>query len=101
MMGRGDRKVFDWLEAQSLSHEIRFYRAYLPTSKVITGIDDVKVPDQAIEAAQAFKPMSKEAGRFRSKRNLAKTYARGMRILQKVTKETKPMDSVMGRALHN
>jgi hypothetical protein len=32
----------------------------LPTSVVITGIDNLQVLDQAIEAARTFKPMTKE-----------------------------------------
>jgi len=37
------------------------YALNLPTSTVITGIDNMKVLDQAVEAAQTFKPMSHEA----------------------------------------
>ena len=32
----------------------------LPTSVVITGIDNLEVLDQAIEAVRTFKPMTKE-----------------------------------------
>jgi len=41
--------------------ECLHYALNLPTSTVITGIDKMKVLDQALEAAQTFKPMSKEA----------------------------------------
>jgi predicted aldo/keto reductase-like oxidoreductase len=37
------------------------YALNLPTSTVITGIDSMKILDQAIEAAQTFRPMSREA----------------------------------------
>jgi predicted aldo/keto reductase-like oxidoreductase len=40
--------------------EALHYSMSLPTSVVITGIDSLKVLDQAIEAARTFKPMSKE-----------------------------------------
>ena len=35
-------------------------RLNLPTSVVITGIDSMKILDQALEAAQNFKPLTKE-----------------------------------------
>jgi aryl-alcohol dehydrogenase-like predicted oxidoreductase len=41
--------------------ECLHYALNLPTSTVITGIDKMKVLDQAVEAARTFKPMSKEA----------------------------------------
>jgi predicted aldo/keto reductase-like oxidoreductase len=41
--------------------ECLHYALNLPTSTVITGIDNMKVHDQALEAAQTFKPMSEEA----------------------------------------
>ena len=41
--------------------ECLHYALNLPTSTVITGIDSLKILDQAIEAAKTFKPMSKEA----------------------------------------
>jgi ABC-type branched-subunit amino acid transport system substrate-binding protein len=37
------------------------YALNLPTSTVITGIDSMKILDQALEAAQTFTPMSQEA----------------------------------------
>ena len=40
--------------------ECLHYAMNLPTSTVITGIDNLKVLDQALEAARTFKPMSKE-----------------------------------------
>jgi len=40
--------------------ECLHYALTLPTSTVITGIDNLKVLNQAIEAARTFKPMSKE-----------------------------------------
>jgi predicted aldo/keto reductase-like oxidoreductase len=40
--------------------ECLHYALNLPTSTVITGIDSLKVLDQAVEAAQTFKPMSNE-----------------------------------------
>ena len=41
--------------------ECLHYALNLPTSTVITGIDSMKILDQALEAARTFKPMSKEA----------------------------------------
>lgn len=41
--------------------EALHYSMTLPTSVVITGIDNMQVLDQAIEAARTFKPMTKEA----------------------------------------
>jgi ABC-type branched-subunit amino acid transport system substrate-binding protein len=41
--------------------ECLHYSLNLPTSTVITGIDNMKVLDQALEAARSFKPMDKEA----------------------------------------
>jgi len=41
--------------------ECLHYALDLPTSTVITGIDSLKILDQALEAAKTFKPMSKEA----------------------------------------
>jgi len=41
--------------------ECLHYALNLPTSTVITGIDSLKVLDQALEAARTFEPMSKEA----------------------------------------
>jgi len=40
--------------------ECLHYALNLPTSVVITGIDSMKILDQAIEAAKTFRPMSKE-----------------------------------------
>src|SRR6266576_182818 len=40
--------------------ECLHYALNLPTSTVITGIDSLKILDQALEAAKTFKPMSKE-----------------------------------------
>jgi aryl-alcohol dehydrogenase-like predicted oxidoreductase len=40
--------------------ECLHYALNLPTSTVITGIDSMKVFDQALDAAHTFKPMSKE-----------------------------------------
>ena len=40
--------------------ECLHYALNLPTSVVITGIDSLKILDQAIEAAKTFKPMSNE-----------------------------------------
>jgi aryl-alcohol dehydrogenase-like predicted oxidoreductase len=41
--------------------ECLHYVMSLPTSTVITGIDSMKILDQAIEAGRTFKPLSKEA----------------------------------------
>jgi hypothetical protein len=41
--------------------ECLHYALNLPTSTVITGIDNPKVLDQALDAARTFKPMSKDA----------------------------------------
>ena len=38
--------------------ECLHYAMNLPTSVVITGIDSMKILDQAIEAAQTFEPLS-------------------------------------------
>lgn len=40
--------------------ECLHYTLNLPTSTVITGIDSLKILDQAFEAARTFKPMSQE-----------------------------------------
>lgn len=40
--------------------ECLHYALNLPTSVVITGIDSMKILDQAIDAAKSFKPMSEE-----------------------------------------
>lgn len=40
--------------------ECLHYALNLPTSVVITGIDSMKILDQAIEAAKTFKPMTRE-----------------------------------------
>ena len=40
--------------------ECLHYALNLPTATVITGIDSLKILDQAIEAARTFKPMSQE-----------------------------------------
>jgi predicted aldo/keto reductase-like oxidoreductase len=40
--------------------ECLHYALNLPTSVVITGIDSLKILDQALEAARTFQPMSKE-----------------------------------------
>ena len=40
--------------------ECLHYALNLPTSTVITGIDSLKILDQAVEAASTFKPMSQE-----------------------------------------
>jgi len=41
--------------------ECLHYAMNLPTSTVITGIDSLKILDQALEAARTFRPMSNEA----------------------------------------
>jgi len=41
--------------------ECLHYALNLPTSVVITGIDSLKILDQALEAARTFKPLSQEA----------------------------------------
>jgi len=40
--------------------ECLHYALNLPTSVVITGIDSMKILDQAIEAAKTFQPMTQE-----------------------------------------
>src|SRR5438552_9204047 len=40
--------------------EAMYYAVHLPTSVVITGMDSMKILDQAVEAVRTFKPMSKE-----------------------------------------
>ena len=50
------------LQSQTVTPiECLHYALHLPTSTVITGIDSMKILDQALEAAQTFKPMSQEA----------------------------------------
>ena len=59
MKSMGDPLI---LESKTVTPiECLHYALNLPTSTVITGIDSLKVLDQALEAAQTFKPMSKEA----------------------------------------
>jgi aryl-alcohol dehydrogenase-like predicted oxidoreductase len=49
------------LRSQTVSAiECLHYALNLPTSTVITGIDSLKILDQAVEAARTFKPMSPE-----------------------------------------
>jgi predicted aldo/keto reductase-like oxidoreductase len=49
------------LQSQTVTPiECLHYALNLPTSAVITGIDSMKILDQALEAARTFKPMSKE-----------------------------------------
>jgi aryl-alcohol dehydrogenase-like predicted oxidoreductase len=50
------------LQSQTVTPiECLHYALNLPTSTVITGIDSMKILDQALEAAQTFTPMSQEA----------------------------------------
>src|SRR5258707_1240951 len=59
MKSMGDPLI---LESKTVSPiECLHYALNLPTSTVITGIDSLKILDQALEAAKTFKPMSKEA----------------------------------------
>ena len=59
MKSMGDPLI---LESKTVTPiECLHYALNLPTSTVITGIDSLKVLYQALEAAQTFKPMSKEA----------------------------------------
>jgi predicted aldo/keto reductase-like oxidoreductase len=59
MKSMGDPLI---LESKAVTPiECLHYAMNLPTSTVITGIDSLKVLDQALEAARTFKPMSKEA----------------------------------------
>ena len=49
------------LRSQTVSAiECLHYALNLPTSTVITGIDSMKILDQAVEAASTFRPMSQE-----------------------------------------
>jgi hypothetical protein len=49
------------LESKTASAvECLHYALNLPTSVVITGIDSMKILDQAFEAARTFRPMSKQ-----------------------------------------
>jgi predicted aldo/keto reductase-like oxidoreductase len=64
-MGSGDILKSGKVTAIECLH----YALNLPTSVVITGIDSMKVLDQALEAVQTFRPMSTEA----VQRVLAKT----------------------------
>jgi len=59
MKSMGDPLI---LESKTVTPiECLHYALNLPTSTVITGIDSLKIIDQAIEAAQTFRPMGKEA----------------------------------------
>jgi len=59
MKSMGDPLI---LESKTVTPiECLHYALNLPTSTVITGIDSLKILDQALEAARTFKPMSKEA----------------------------------------
>src|SRR5438552_14350739 len=58
MKSMGDPLI---LESKTVTPiECLHYALNLPTSTVITGIDSLKILDQALEAAKTFKPMSKE-----------------------------------------
>src|SRR6267142_76131 len=58
MKSMGDPLI---LESKTVTPiECLHYALNLPTSSVITGIDSLKILDQALEAAKTFKPMSKE-----------------------------------------
>jgi predicted aldo/keto reductase-like oxidoreductase len=59
MKSMGDPLI---LESKTVTPiECLHYALNLPISTVITGIDSLKILDQALEAARTFKPMSKEA----------------------------------------
>jgi predicted aldo/keto reductase-like oxidoreductase len=59
MKSMGDPLI---LESKTVTPiECLHYALNLPTSTVITGIDSLKILDQALEAAQTFRPMGKEA----------------------------------------
>jgi len=59
MKSMGDPLI---LESKTVTPiECLHYALNLPISTVITGIDSLKILDQALEAAHAFTPMSKEA----------------------------------------
>ena len=59
MKSMGDPLI---LESKTVTPiECLHYALNLPTSTVITGIDSLKILDQALEAAKTFKPMSMEA----------------------------------------
>ena len=59
MKSMGDPLI---LESKTVTPiECLHYALNLPTSTVITGIDSLKILDQALEAARTFKPMSKDA----------------------------------------
>src|SRR5260370_4143784 len=59
MKSMGDPLI---LESKTVTPiECLHYALNLPTSTVITGIDSLKVLDQALETAKTSKPMSKEA----------------------------------------
>lgn len=55
----GDRFILDHVVQSGTAKpiELLHYSMSLPVSVVITGIDDMKILDQAIEAARTFKPM--------------------------------------------
>jgi predicted aldo/keto reductase-like oxidoreductase len=59
MKSMGDRIILQSGAATAM--ECLHYAMNLPTSAVITGIDNPQILDQAIEAAKSFKPMSASA----------------------------------------
>src|SRR5205807_626452 len=59
MKSMGDPLILDSKTVTPI--ECLHYGLNLPTSTVITGIDSLKILDQALEAVKTFKPMSKEA----------------------------------------
>ena len=59
MKSMGDPFILESKTATPI--ECLHYALNLPTTTVITGIDSLKVLDQALEAAQTFRPMGQEA----------------------------------------
>src|SRR3989449_442239 len=86
MKSMGDPLI---LESKTVTPiECLHYALNLPTSTVITGIDSLKILDQALEAAKTFKPMSKET----VSRLLARTAAAAARGRFELFKTGNPYD---------
>ena len=86
MKSMGDPLI---LESKTVTPiECLHYALNLPTSTVITGIDSLKILDQALEAAKTFKPMSKET----VTRLLARTAAAAARGRFELFKTGNPYD---------
>jgi hypothetical protein len=66
MKSMGDKLILDSGVVNPL--ECLHYAMSLPTSVVITGIESMKILDQALEAVRTFKPMTQAQSRTLLKR---------------------------------